>query len=245
MNNTTSTTETVEALKLNITNHVPFEAVGDIKITSTNELAKTINNVFSKVFDDYYGCRLTVQFQPERGGYFIIPLLYFKLADPAKVADNGVYAFKPLGVENADNIIGRVCRYSQTAVTGQKATISDEGKSVLEDFIINPGKGKFDWATAYRTINTENGVVVESFKLDINKFITKIFGDTDEFDSKVFYQITPTYVIGGNNQYKTSTNWALHILRLHQNTQCEAAEMLGFYIPNQGLDIPDVITEVK
>ena len=59
-------TETREELKIVLKRPVAFDAVGDIKITTTTELSKVINDIFSQVFADYYGCSLKVQFQPER-----------------------------------------------------------------------------------------------------------------------------------------------------------------------------------
>ncbi len=242
-NNTNPATETKEVLKITLKKPASFDAVGDIKITTTTELSKIINDIFAQVFADYYGCSLKVQFQPERQAYIVVPKLFFKVMKTYD--DNKIYAFRTLGANKAnDDMIGRVQRVSQSAASGSKALITDDGKSVLEDFLITPAvkANNFDWNSAFSTIATETDTFVQVYKLDINKLISTIFGDHDETGSKQYYQITPTGVVGTANQYKNPDNWSLFILRLNHVNEAYAAELLGFNIPAQS-SMPTVITE--
>ena len=233
---------TKEVLKLSLEKPVSFDAVGDIKITTTTELSKIINDIFVQVFGDYYGCSLKVQFQPERQAYIVVPRLYFKVLKSYDPDKN--YAFNTLGVNKTDDMIGRVQRVSQSAASGSKALITDDGKSVLEDFMITPAvkSNNFDWNGAFSTVVTDTDTFVQVFKLDINKFISTIFGDHDESGSKLYYQITPTGVVGAANQYKAPDNWSLFILRLNHVNEAYAAELLGYNIPSQS-SMPTVVTE--
>lgn len=241
---TSATPETKEVLKIALKKPVSFDPVGDIKITTTTELSKIVNDIFSQVFADYYGCSLKVQFQPERQAYIVVPKLFFKVMKNYEAGKT--YAFNTLGAKPNDDMIGRVQRVSQSAASGSKALITDDGKSVLEDFLITPAvkANNFDWNSAFSTIATDSDTFIQVFKLDINKFITTIFGDTDETGSKEYYQITPTGVVGTANQYKTPDNWSLFILRLNHVNEAYAAELLGFNIPSQS-SMPTVVTETS
>lgn len=239
---TSATPETKEVLKLTLKKPVPFDAVGDMKITTTTELSKVINDIFSQVFADYYGCSLKVQFQPERQAYIVVPKLFFKVMKNYEAGKT--YAFNTLGAKSNDDVLGRVQRVSQSSATGCKALITDDGKSVLEDFLITPSikASNFDWNSAFGTVPTESDTFIQVFKLDINKFIATIFGEYDETGSKQYYQITPTGVVGNANQYKAPDNWSMLILRLNHVNEAYAAELLGFNIPSQS-SMPTVVTE--
>lgn len=241
----TNTTETREELKIVLKRPVAFDAVGDIKITTTTELSKVINDIFSQVFADYYGCSLKVQFQPERQQYIVVPRLFFKVMktyDPEKT-----YAFNTLGANKAnDDVVGRVQRVSQSAASGTKVLITADGKSVLEDFMITPviKSSNFDWNSAFSTVPTDNDTFVQVFKLDVNKFVSTIYGDMDATGSKQYYQITPTGVVGAYNQYKAPDNWSLFILRLNHVNEAYAAELLHLNVPSQS-SMPTVVTETS
>ena len=239
----TSTNETKEALKIRLTDHVPFNATAETVITSTNALAKCINDVFSQVFSDYYGCSLRVQLNPQTQGYIIIPRLHFTVQK--KYDDDKIYAFRPLGAnKNGDSMVGRVQRLSQSASSGTKVLITDDAKSALGEFLITPAikANNFDWSSAYGTTSTDSDTYINVFKLDLLKLVNMIYGDTDSTGSKLYYQITPTGLIG--NQYKSAENWAIQILRLNHTNESAAAELLGFNIPSQA-SMPNIITETS
>jgi len=221
--------ETKEVLKITMDNPVDFEPVGDIKITSTDELGKIINDVMVQAFADYCGCSLQCQFVPDRG-YVVIPKLYFNVLKKEQYTDDKYFCFKTLESQPKSDIIGRVQRLSQISATNSvKVDITDDGKSVLEDFIITPNKNvKFEWNGAYNVLATATETYIEVYKLDMLKFVRLIFGDTDANGSALYYQITPTGVIGGNNPYKKADNWSLNIVRLNHANEAKAADLLGY-----------------
>lgn len=222
------TNENVNNLKIKMDSPLAFEPVGDIKITSTNELGKCINDVFSKCFDDYHGCSIQAQFIPDRG-YILVPKLYFTVLKKSDYERNNVFAFKTLDSQPSSDIVGRVMRLSQVSNSGVKISITNDAISVLEDFIITPNSrnAKFDWNSAYNVIATTTETYIELYKIDILKIITFLYGAKDANGSNQYYQITPTGVIGGQNQYKKMDNWSINIIRLNHNNEAKAAELLG------------------
>ena len=240
--NTATDTTTKEVMKIKMSKPVSFDPVGSIKITTTNELSTIINNIFAQVFDDYYGCSLRIQFQPERGIWIVVPKLFFKLLKTYD--DNKTYAFRTLNSSKGDgDMVGRVFRVSQSVASGTRALITDDGKSVLEDFLITPAvkTSSFDWNSAFGVVSTDTDTFVQVFKLDINKFIATIFGEKDETGSRQYYQINPTAPINTNTQYKNAENWSLMILKLDHVNEAYAAELLGYNIPSQ-TSMPNVVT---
>lgn len=234
--------EVKQELKIRLAKPLNFNPVGEISIITTRELSKVINDIFVQVFADYFGCNLRVQFQPERQSYIIVPRLFFRVQKTYD--DNKTYAFRTLnGRKSSDDVIGRVQRMSQSATSGCRALITDEGKSVLEDFMITPivKANNFDWAGAYSTVATSEDTFIQVFKLDILKFISTLYGEVDATGSKQYYQITPTGVVN-TNQYKAADDWSVQILRLNHANEANAAELLGFNIPSQS-SMPNVVTE--
>lgn len=234
----TNTTNTKEAMKIKIDPPAVFDSTADVMISTTNELGKAINDVFSQVFADYYGCILDCQFVPEKYGYTIVPKLYFHVLPESKYKDGSTVAFRPtsIAVKEASSIAESVIKLSKASnsVGGTKVEITEDGISVLEDFIIAPNNRpetlkRFNWGDSYKTEPAERETLIRVFKLDILKFIRKIYGEVDETGAKMYYQVTPTGIVG-SQQYRTSSNWSINILRLNSRNQNRAAELLGYGI---------------
>lgn len=233
MNNVTK-----EVKKINIDPPAEFNSTADVMISTTNELGKMINEVMSSVFADYYGCILDCQFVPEKMGYNVIPKLYFHVLPEARYKDGSTVAFRPtsIAVKNAGSIAESVIKLSKSvnSADGTKVEITEDGMSVLEDFVTvfsnHPDALKrFNWADSYKTEAAERETLIRVYKLDILKFIRKIYGETDETGSKLYYQVTPTGSVG-SQQYRATNNWSINIMRLNSRNQNKAAELLGYGI---------------
>lgn len=231
--NTTNVTK--EVMKIKIDPPAEFNATADVMITTTNELGKMINEVMS-VFADYYGCILDCQFVPEKMGYNVIPKLYFHVLPEARYKDGSAVAFRPtsIAVKNAGSIAESVIKLSKSvnSANGTKVEITEDGMSVLEDFVFLPNNRpdtlkRFNWADSYKTEPAERETLIRVYKLDIIKFIGKIYGETDETGAKMYYQVTPTGSVG-SQQYRASNNWSINIMRLNSRNQNKAAELLGY-----------------
>ena len=237
--NVTENQNVVEMLKIDMNAHADFDAVADTAITTTNDLSVLINNVFGQVFKDYYGCTLEVTYMPNFCSYVVVPKLFFRILDKSMYNGDYITAFTPMSEVTANSVVARVQRLSKIAATsGIKVEITNEGKSILEDFVIKQNginnqvhlDDKFDWTQAYNVIPDEGETYVRVFKLDIFKILQMIYGKKAEDGSKLFYQITPNGSIGAVNQYQRPTNWNLIIMRLNDKNLKYAAKQLGMYM---------------
>ena len=252
--NTNATENVVEVLKLDMEAHAPFNPVADTAITTANDLCKIINSIFSEVFKDYYGCKLNVTYVSNYYSYVIAPVLYFKVLDKSEYTKDAVTAFIPMSEIEADNPIARVRRYTRMAANnGVKVEMTENGKSILEEFVIKNNKinnnirlkDEFDWSQAYNVIPKETGTYINVFKLDIISLLRMIYGDKAADGSRQYYNITPNGPIGAMNQYQKPSNWNLIIMRLNSSNLNYAANQLGLYIQSQFMNdgMPNVITE--
>ena len=251
-NNVTNTAieteeKVVEVLKLDMDAHAPFNPVADTAITTTDDLGKIINSIFGEVFKDYYGCTLSVTYMSNYYSYLVVPMLYFRILDKKEYTDDAVTAFMPMSEMAADSPIARVQRLSRIAATnGIKVEMTENGKSILEDFVIKNNKinnnihlkEDFDWTQAYNVLSTENGTFVRVFKLDMFNILRMIYGDKAADGTKQYYNITPNGTIGSVTKYQQPTNWNLIIMRLN------SANQLGLYIQAQDIaGMPNINTE--
>lgn len=243
-NNTTVTTEKKSDLKIVVTDHAAFDGTAITKVTNTEKLAELINDLFKPYFADFLGSSLDVQYQQDLHCNIIVPKIYFKVLSDDDYKANTT-AFKTLGSETANTMIGRVQRVSQSAISGAKVIMTEDAKSALSDFMLNQQavkSGKFDWTTCFKVIPSDTGSCVAVFKLDIIAILNAIFGDTDEAGNKLAYQIAPTYPLL-TNTYKTGERWALNILQLNTGNQKSAAEDVGLFMPNSTYsNMPNIVT---
>ena len=249
-NNGTADGNTV--LKID-TEPMNFNASGEVEITTTDELSKIINTLFGNVFGDYYGCTLEVQpvLQNNIWSYIVIPKLSFQiLPKEAYATGDKAFAFMPFESQPVNDILGRVQRISRiSASSGVRIDMTEDGKSVLEDFLLPNVKKekdspKFNWAKSYVVEVINNKTFIKFFNLDICAILKKIYGDKIEGDKKgrYFYQITPTYKLNQNAQYKFRDNWDVNILRLNIVNMEKSLVELGYGIPSeQGL--ANVVTD--
>lgn len=234
--NTTTTqqpTETKEEFRIELSKPFAFDATAETKITSTKDLGYMINDVFKAAFEDYYGCSLNVQFQPELRMNILVPKLYFRVLKDDAYQEGKIYGFKTIGAANNNNLIGRVMRVTQSAMPSAKVEITPEAKQMLDEFMLKPSHMRFDWNSTFNIIASDTESYVAMFKLDIVKLVAKLFGEYDENDkeNKLFYQVTPTYAKTPNQMYKAPDDWALNIVRLNSANQAHAAELVGMTMP--------------
>ncbi len=249
----TATENVVEVLKLDMDAHAPFNPVADTAITTTDDLAKTINSIFSEVFKDYYGSMIRVEYMPSYCSYVVVPMLFFKVLDKREYTGDAVTAFIPMSEMAADNPVARVQRLSRiAAASGIRVEMTENGKSILEDFVIKGNninnnvhlKEDFDWTQAYNVIPGNDGTLIRVFKLDVFNLLRMIYGDKAADGSKQYYNITPNGTIGAINQYQKPSNWNLIIMRLNSSNLSYAAKQLGLYVQTQEFaGMPNVITE--
>lgn len=230
-----------EALKIVIDRPADFNAIGDIEVTTTELLAKTINQILEPTFNDYAGCDIRVV--PVTGrGLVLESRLYFKiLSENEYNAENGVFAFVPASFKqkkDGNEIVSRLQRISLLADSNMnnRVSITDDAKSALSEFIVpqaKNGNGEVKWGECTNVITTGNNTFAFVFKLDINKLVSKIYGEIDKDETPLYYMIYPTMQISGAGIYgnQGSETWGLNIIRLHHGEISKVSKMLGLPVP--------------
>ena len=230
----TSTNETRQKYRIEV-EPKPFDPCGDLKVTSTRNLIDDINKILACSFSDYYGCGLTVQYQPDRMSFAIIPTVVFKVLADEEYKKDGVFAFMPSSAADGGDLVGRVQRITRSATLGKLVTMTQDGKDALEDFMFDQfiNHKNVNWEESYRTLTTAGNSFVIVNKFDIYKFLQAIYGVDDPKEPKVFYQITPSRIINSQYQYKTADEWSVIIQRIHADGLRQAAEDLHMFMPEQ------------
>ena len=237
----TSTTETRNEYRIEVEPKA-FDPCGDLKVTSTKNLIDDINKILASSFNDYYGCGISVQYQPDRMSFAIIPTVVFKVLPDADYKKDGIFAFIPSSATDAGDVLGRVQRITRSATLGKLVTMTQDGKDALKHFMFDQfiDRKNVNWEESYRTLTTAGNSFVVVNKFDIYKFLTAIYGSTDPIDAKeddpdakVFYQITPSRIINSQYQYKTADEWSVIIQRIHAGNMRQAAEDLHMFMPEQ------------
>ena len=233
-NQSTETTTEVKLPKIEIEEPAHFDATAEVNITTTIELCKVINDIFFEAFDDYAGTIINCQPSADGFGNVLVPTMYFKILPESGYANAKRTAFRPMSnyIKSASNPAESIIRLSKAAsVPGIKINITDDAKSILSDFIQVPNRpdaiSKFKWEEAYKGEIRNNQTMIRVFKLDIVKFVKKIYGEFDSDKSKLYYQVTPTAALT-SGAFKGVNNWVINILRLNAKNQNAAAELLGW-----------------
>lgn len=192
-----------------------FEAAAETTFSTTDELSKNINSIF-KVFDDYFGCALTVQMVNYRS--IITPRLYFKVLQNY---DGGIdTGFIPTGTANSGDLIKRITRVADS----QKVAMTDELSDVVSDLTIGNGT-----KPSYKETIINGTCYIELNKLDISKIMKMIYGDKDKNGGKAFYQINPVLQLN-QHQYGGVDNWSVSIMRINEANLNDAAQKLGIVV---------------
>jgi len=231
---TSTNPETRNAYRIEV-DPKPFDPCGDLKVTSTRNLIDDINKILASSFSDYYGCGLTVQYQPDRLSFAIIPTIVFKVLPDEEYKKDGVFAFIPSSATDAGDVLGRVQRITRSATIGKLVSMTQDGKDALGSFMFDnfTNHKNVNWEESYRTLTTAGNSFVIVNKFDIYKFLVAIYGAKDDSESDVFYQITPSRIINSQYQYKTADEWSVIIQRIHADGLKQAAEDLHMFMPEQ------------
>ena len=223
---------------------IPFENIGEIKVTTTDEISMLIDDLFSNVFADWDFCKLTVQ-QVQKNNISavqVVPMLYFNVLPKEAYEDDSIYkAFRPLSCNTTNNnsgyeLLAQIRHVSNvTTMPGVKVEVTQDGKDMLEEFMHTPiNSNKVEWNRCFVSEAYDNTTKVGLINVDLSSILKKLFGKTDEHNSKLFYHVVPTMPINVNRYGNPrGDNWALTILRLNEENEKKAARLLGFPGYNQ------------
>ena len=225
-----------EEQKLKILSRVPasFDPCQEVKVTSTRELAKSINGMFS-LFEDYAACNLVVQ-PLMNAGNILVPILYFHLLprDTYK-KDNLNFAFKPIdAIKDEEPFVEKLSRISGTQAGNIKNTVrmTKDGMDVMEDFMaINRKPGQeIKWVDFYQVKQLPDETLIAITGIDMYKILSKIYGEVDSEGKRYEYKIFPVNEVGGR-AVGSVTNWNITIYRLRLAALSRAADVIGLTMP--------------
>ena len=244
MSTTKDTEAKKEALKIEVERPADFNAIGDIEVTTTELLAKTINQILKPTFNgDYSGCNIRVV--PVTGrGLVLESRLYFRILSEAEYNDpNKVFAFIPASFKqkkDGNTIVSTLQRISLLADNNMnnRVTVTDDAKSALAEFIVQQaknGNGEVKWNECTNVQSSGNNTFACVFKIDINKLIAKIYGEVDKDGTPLYYSIYPTMQLSGAGIYgnQECETWGLNIIRLHHGEISKVSKMLGLPVPSE------------
>ena len=225
--------------RIKIEENPTFNPIGDVAVTTTNDLSKVINDVFVNVFADYAGSAIHAM---AVNNYGLVPVLrlYFNLynADAYRDTDKN-FAFNPIDVANSnsakDDIYSRVQRItSMGAPINKKVIITDIAKEALNDYMLSEymRNGQFtQWNACYDAIPSSAGTLISLYRLDINKLMSLIYGNKNEKGEKITYSVEAKAKIRSNIPTNNLENWSLNINRLYNTSLIEAAKIVGIGVP--------------
>ena len=222
--------KTKSNLKLNMA-PIDLKPIGVVAVTTTNDIAGQINDIFCSVFDDYYGCKISVTAAPVNGHmeYVINPELFFRVLRKDMYSDKKFYGFNPIDLKSDKvDMYDRILRVNALRNSATKVEITDDLKSTLAEFIITNNINKFDFNECFSVYTENNETFVRVTRLDVLKFFKTIYGHKYE-GCECYYQATPTKQIV-SNRYGFTDNWAVTLLKLNWKEMEDAAKKQGIMV---------------
>lgn len=190
-----------------------FDGLLKSKITTTFDLAKTINGLFRPIFSDYEGCLI----YPDQWGVLQLTL-FFK--DKGEAGPNQIKNLESV-IQKADknDAMARI-RNINNLNSSQKYDLSELTKDALEEFMIgyNPN-AKFNWKSSVVELTERQpynaySVYVRVNGLDIMKVIKKIYGNKLENGNYIDYQVNIIKPTASNNMGGMNSNFLINISQL-------------------------------
>ena len=191
-----------EPARIQVTKTEEFGNTFDTKVTTFEELTKTINGLFS-VFSDFAGCNIRV---PGQGNPVISDFdeslkqtgmmyvdLYFK--DMGEAPEGTIKNIIPVGSRKKDGNLSMFERYKTVTVDNQQSsrayTVTKETYECLEEFMIdNNAKNKWEKYTResqqQNGLYAKDGIMVVISGLSLEKILGTIYG-TKTKDARYIY----------------------------------------------------------
>ena len=221
-------------LKIVVNEPANFDACQEVKITSSRDMAKSINNMFS-MFDDYTACNLVVQ--PIVGvGNVVVPILYFRLLKASEYNDpTKTFAFKPVyATKNEEGFMDKLSRISGASAGDIKNSvkITQDGMDVMEDFLVGNRKqgSKINWTDLYQVKQLTDETLIAITGIDLYKIISKIYGEVDSENEPYSYRVLPVGEVGGRAMGSV-VNWNLTVFRIRRGALSRSADIIGYGVP--------------
>jgi len=244
-----------DVYKLVTTKFAQFDSSGEYMITTTKDLAGTINSLFKPAFADYFGCNLVPAIMANSVPV-VVPYLYFKVLPDEQYRDDEVYAFKSIRAAKKSSSMGVVETLTRmNAFNGNpmnnSVLITKEAKDVFTEFVPTSGNQKIEWDKNYH-VKQMGDTFAYIKNVDIVPIIKKLYGAQDSEGKPAVYSVLPQNPITTGNQnmmnpYMASqqggfpNNWIINILKLNEGALTRAAESAGMMMNNNQAMFPVVM----
>ena len=240
-------TETKKEQKttINVVEHSVFE--GDMKtnIISSIEMADIVSSMFGPAFSDYYGCNIRVNdghATPVVAISMPFGALYVDLYFKDRGAATGG-AMKNIELRGAPKTNGdgskpslsdrffQVNSTNNCTNTGRVYNVTKETYEALEEFMINGRNTRWaehtqEIASSMSIIGSKEEVVVCISGLDLNKIITKIYGDVTD-NGRYEYVATPSTLIPNKGR-----EFIMQVCQLNKDIVSKIQHEMGIFTPN-------------
>lgn len=204
-----------------------FDGVLKTKLTTTTDLAKTLNKIFKPVFSDYVGSLILPN---QMGGFDTV--VYFK---DSGIKDERAKAIQHL-VQQANNgqlTMSERIQNINTRYRNKTYDLTRDCKDVFKEFMITERNNnkKINW-NRYVVEKTEpnyNGysVYVQLNGIDIMKIIRKLYGGTSKDGKRIDYSMRLERGLGVVNNNGLYTNYLVSIMQLDTREVEKIAQSVG------------------
>jgi len=239
VNNAVETEEKRVPYTVEIDETVPFKTDAEIKILTSNELCKLANELFRAIFADYEGC----YFEMSKNGPATITAVF----NHGKHEEGRHYAvdMASSSKDAGNDVIQRARAFDRLAKEGDRYHITEDGKDIFKKFLsprFVERNGKVNWGLIVsdyvERTNAFYGTAQQYTKIegiDPRQLCFAIFGK-EENGERLDYAVDVRGSVSSYNTYGlVSPNYALHIVRAHEEHLKETYEKLGFGAAGSGI----------
>ena len=225
---------------------IPFEPLGELKIMDGDDICVAINNVFTNVFNDFFGAVIDVKpvHNPNNPPGIFVPgittSIYFKVMKREQYLDpKNIMAFNPhhVAISNSSYADRLNAVFGNANQASFKHNITNDGKDGLKNYIIHRSMNKnkdINWDDYVSPYQSSAGTLIQVKYINLLRLLETIYGNKNSQGSDVYYEITPH----SPNDMNNCTKWSFRITRTDKAIERDTMHILGFQKPPMyGLNI--------
>jgi hypothetical protein len=219
--------ETREKYSLDVTEFEPFNGTKTIRVVTTHNLAKMLNERIKPAFADYRGCYI----EPMPNGQGLAVTFSFNQV-PHSDDEDVAYGFDSVeSKRGSGSIAERVQNIYSELNNGRKWQISQDAIDVFENLFQVRDTKKIQWDKVTSEVYERNGMFQEGhcviYGVDFNKCMELIFGAKNDDGSKIYYNgIIMQPVV--NTQMVRPNNWTLQLEMMTDASVQELCNEVGY-----------------
>ena len=150
-----------------------FKGTVKTSYTTTQDLCKDINKIFSEVISDYEGCMI----EPDAYGNLSLKI-YLAGDKPEDV--NKVKCLEKIGSGTVNNVFDRLSNFNRSQ-SSRYFALTEDAKDILEEFVYAPNGKKPNWNSIAVEFTDNSGWgagqrIYTKVQLDLKRVIKKMYG---------------------------------------------------------------------